>query len=71
MWGKLNHRPYTKQETVQRRLAQLFKRHPARHFLEVSLNASMEKLRDSLDYPSSNGVEFARHLVPHYQHGSI
>lgn len=35
--GKLNHRPYTKQETVQRRLAQLFKRHPARHFLELSL----------------------------------
>jgi transposase len=35
--GKLNRRPYTKRETVQKRLAQLLRHQPARPFLAVEL----------------------------------
>lgn len=36
--GKLNRRPYTRRETVEKRLNRLLNHHPARQFLEISLD---------------------------------
>ena len=47
--GKLNRRPYTRQQTVQRRLAQLLNRHPARHLLKVSLEGGDSALSLSVE----------------------
>ncbi len=54
--SKLNRRPYTKRETVDRRLRHLLNHHPARRFLKVSLQGhdgeltlSVERRQEEID----------------------
>ena len=47
--GKLNRRPYTKRETVEKRLRHLLNHHPARRFLTVTLQGQDTELTLSIN----------------------